>query len=102
MNELDGLPANQRISRGLRDLEKGEITADALLVTVASRRLADLGLPIPPREELPRDPELALYDLLCAHSQDPFFAYRAVLDELDSFVSCLEASLAWSKAAQKP
>jgi len=87
MTDLDGLPASQRISRGL----EGQVTADALVVAIASRRLADLGLPIPPREELPRDPELALYELLCDRQEDPFFAYRAVLDELDSFVSSFEA-----------
>ena len=95
MAELEGLPASRRIFRGLRDLEEGEVTVDALVVAVAAHRLTDLGLPIPPRAELPRDPELALYELLCAHSQDPFFAYRAVLDELDSFVSNLEASRSW-------
>jgi len=102
MTELEGLPASRRISRGLRDLKEGAVTVDALVVAVASRRLTDLGLPIPPREELPRDPELALYELLCAHSQDPFFAYRAVLAELDSFVSSLEASRAWGEVAQGP
>lgn len=100
MTEIEGLPASRRISRGLRDLKEGEITVDALVVAIASRRLTDLGLSIPPRKELPRDPQLALYELLCAHSQDPFFAYRAVLDELDSFVSSLEASRAWSRDAR--
>jgi hypothetical protein len=96
MTDLDGLPASQRISRGLRDLEEGEVTVDALVVAIASRRLTGLGLPIPPREELPRDPELALYELLCASLEDPFFSYRAILDELDSFVSSLEATRAWT------
>ncbi|NHZ73496.1 MAG: hypothetical protein GWP16_03390 [Nitrospirae bacterium] len=96
MTDLEGLPASQRISRGLRDLEEGEVTVDALVVAIASHRLAGLGLPVPPREELPRDPELALYELLCARREDPFFAYRAVLDELDSFVSSLEATRAWT------
>ena len=102
MIDLEGLPASRRISRGLGDLEEGAITVEALMVAVASRRLTDLGLSIPPYEDLPRDPELALYELLCANSQDPFFAYRALLDELDSFVSSLEASRAWSKAAREP
>ena len=91
MIELGGLPASQRIVDGLSDLEAGKISVGALMVAIASRRLTDLGLSIPPYEQLPRDPELALYELLCARSQDPFFAYRAVLGELDSFVSSLEA-----------
>jgi hypothetical protein len=89
--DLAGLPAGPRVSSGLRDLEAGDLTIDALLVTVASRRLEGLGLPIPPRELLPSEPELALYELLCARSEDAFYAYRAILDELDSFISSLEA-----------
>lgn len=91
MTDLEGLPASETIARGLSDLQEGALTVDALLVAVAARRLADLGLPMPPSADLPKDPELALYDLLCGQSDDPFFAYRARLDELDSFVSSLEA-----------
>ena len=91
MVELEGLPASRRISRGLDDLQNGQITVDALIVAIASRRLADLGLPVPGREEIPREPELALYELLQTLSSDPFFAYRAARAELDSFVSSLEA-----------
>ena len=91
MVDLAGLPAGTRVSSGLRDLKAGELTIDALMVTVASRRLEYLGLPIPPRELLPSEPELALYELLCTRSEDAFNAYRAILGELDSFISILEA-----------
>jgi len=91
MTELEGLPAGDAIARGLRDLEEEKISVDALLVVVASRRLTDLGLSMPPGVDLPREPELALYEILCAQSEDPFFAYKAALGELDSFVSSLEA-----------
>lgn len=91
MTDLEGLPAAERVDRGLRDLAAGAITVDSLLLAVASRRLADLGLAIPANEELPRDPELALYARLCSLAEDPYFAYRAALDELDSFVLSLEA-----------
>lgn len=94
MTELDGLPGSRRFLRGIRDLTSGKSSVEALLVAVASRRLAELGLPLPAAEDLPREPELLLYELLCSQSQDPFFAYGALLGELDSFISSLEARAA--------
>lgn len=90
-SELAGLPAADRVARGLEDLARGELTVHALLLAVASTRLTDLGIPLPRLDSLPRDPELALYELLCSRSEDPYSAYRAALDELDSFLSSLEA-----------
>ncbi len=94
MTELDGLPGSASVLRGIRDLSSGKSSVEALVVAVASRRLRELGLPLPAAEDLPREPELLLYELLCSQSQDPFFAYCALLSELDSFVSCLEARTA--------
>jgi len=91
MTELRGLPAADRIANGLRDLAAGARSADALLVAIASRRLTELGLDVSSKAGLPDEPELALYDLLCGSSDDPFYAYGAALRELDSFVSALEA-----------
>lgn len=90
MPELTGLPAADRIERGLRALARGERSADALLVAIAAGRLRELGFDLPDRARLPRDPELALYRTLGSTSEDPFFAYRAALAELDSFLSCCE------------
>ncbi len=95
MNDLDGLPGNQRFLRGIRDLTSGKRSVEALLVAVASRRLTELGLPLPATKDLPREPELLLYELLCSQSEDPYFEYGALLGELDSFVSCLAARAGW-------
>lgn len=95
MTELDGLPGSQQFLCGIRDLTSGELSAEALLVAIAARRLTELGLPLPAAKHLPREPELRLYELLCSQSQDPFFAYGALLGELDSFLSCLEARAGW-------
>jgi hypothetical protein len=87
MPELEGIPGGERVARGLADLGRGDLTVDALLVLIASGRLAQLGLSVPPRPELPKDAEILLYEKLQARSDDPYGAYRAALAELDSFVS---------------
>jgi hypothetical protein len=94
MPDLEGLPGAERIAAGLRDLKRRRTTADALLVAIASRRLAELGLAVPPPDRLPRDPELALYALLCQSAEDPYYEYNAALRELDSFVNALESQIA--------
>lgn len=91
MVDLEGLPAAERIARGLLEAGEGRATVDALLVAIASRRLDDLGLPVPNAETLSPDAELALYALLGQVADDPYAAYNAALDELDSFLSSLEA-----------
>jgi hypothetical protein len=90
MRDLEAFPAGARVSRGLTDLAAGHLTVDALMVSVAASRLSELGLSIPPQPMRPREPELSLYKLLCVRSEDPYSAYRAILRELDSFISCLE------------
>lgn len=102
MADLDGLPGAERIAAGLRDLEGGRPTAEALLVAIASRRLEELGLEVSPPDRLPRDPELALYALLCASAEDPYYEYNAALRELDSFANALEARIAARARRQKP
>ena len=91
MPDLDGLPGSERIARGLREAGEGRTTVDSVLVSIASRRLADLGLTVPSAARPSRDAELVLYELLAARSADPYYAYRAAVAELDSFLSSLEA-----------
>lgn len=93
MPDLAQLPAADRIERGLRALARGEESADALLVAIAASRLREIGFELPDRTHLPRDPELALYRALGSTSEDPFFAYRAALAELDSFLAGCERRL---------
>jgi hypothetical protein len=93
VTDTDGLPGADRILRGLRDVAENRRTVEAMLVSVASRRLRELGLPVPPEERLTAEPELALYELLGSMSTDPYYAFRAALAELDSFLAGLEARL---------
>ena len=89
MTDLTGLPAAERILQGLRDLEAGVSTTNALLVAVAASRLRALGLPVPMK--VPTEPDLAMYESLRDHpSGDPYYRYNALRRELDSFISCLE------------
>jgi hypothetical protein len=90
--DLSAFPGGERVARGLSDLEAGRMTAEALLVSIASRRLSDLRLPIAPVDNRNRQPELELYELLGVEVDDPYYAYNALLRELDSFVSCYEAA----------
>ena len=73
-------------------MKQGRLSTDALLVAVAAGRLVDLGLPVPEAAALPDEPDLALYESLRGHpTGDPYYRYNALRQELDSFISCLEA-----------
>lgn len=87
---LDGLPAAERVLAGIADLDAGVRSADALLVAVAAERLREAGLAVPRQDRLPREPELELYAALARTGTDPYYAYRAALAELDSFIAALE------------
>jgi len=93
MPDLRGLPGAERVEKGLRDLEQGLSTEEALLLEAASGRLRDLGLPVPELEPAEEDPELRLYALLQTCSDDAYNRYNALRRELDSFVSALEMRL---------
>lgn len=90
MIDLAGLPAADRVERGLRDLARGRWSADAWWLAAAATRLRELGVELP--EIAPEtEPELALYAALGAEADDPYFRYNALRDELSSFLSALEA-----------
>lgn len=90
MLDLGGLPGARRVERGVRDLNEGRLSTEALLVAVAASRLRALGLGV--RKALPEDPDLALYASLRDHpSGDPYYRYNALRRELDGFISAAEA-----------
>ncbi len=99
MSDFGGLPAAARITRGLRSLERGDLTADALLVAIATQRLRSLGVAVRASAPIPVEPELALYARLGETAADPYNAYGAALRELDSFLSALEARRARDRHA---
>ncbi|MEL6604637.1 MAG: hypothetical protein AAFP20_15585 [Cyanobacteria bacterium J06614_10] len=84
------LPGAELILPGLRDLARGETrTVSALLIAIASTRLANAGLKFP-TEGLTPEPELTLYAQLENTRDDAYPYYNALLDSLNSFCNALE------------
>lgn len=84
------LPGRDLIARGLQDLEAGEETVPALLVSIGAPRLRFLGIVVP--RPIPQ-PELRLY--LRLHQEDPDAAhgrYNALIRRLVSFERALECA----------
>lgn len=92
MTDIEGLPGATLVRRGLDDLWRAKLSAEALTLTAASTRLRRLGLELPDEETLPSDRELALYALLCERGEDdPYLRFNSLRRELDSFLEALEA-----------
>lgn len=90
MSDLEDIPGARRVERGVRDLNEGRLTTEALLVAVAANRLRALGFRV--GKVLQPDPDLALYESLRDHpTGDPYYRYNALRRELDSFISAAES-----------
>jgi hypothetical protein len=77
------LPGGEIVAKGIADLARGEETDEALLVSMSSRRLRELGLPIVEPLESPRD---RLYDRLSAREGDAAHArFNALVRRLVRF-----------------
>jgi hypothetical protein len=88
--ELNQLPGSELILPGLEDLRHGRNqTIGALLIAIASIRLAKAGLEIP-NQPLAQDPELTLYAQLQGDREDAYAYYNALLNSLNSFCNALE------------
>ncbi len=88
--ELNELPGSELILPGLEDLRHGNNqTIGALLIAIASRRLAAAGLEIP-TQPLSAEPELTLYAHLKDDREDAYAYYNALLKSLNSFCAALE------------
>ncbi len=92
MADLEGLPGAELVRRGLEDLSRTPLSAEALTLSIASTRLRRLGIELPEEAMFPTDRELALYALLCEDGKnDPYFRFNSMKRALDSFVEALEA-----------
>ncbi len=86
--DLQSLPGGDLVGEGLRDLTRGELTADALLVLVGAPRLRMLGLVVPDLSVA--NPEDRLYELLARSDQDSAHSrYNALIRRLVSFERAL-------------
>ena len=90
MKNLNELPGAELILPGIDDLARGEThTVGALLISIASTRLANAGLKFPTNGLAP-EPELTLYTQLEKTRNDAYPYYNALLDSLNSFCNALE------------
>lgn len=85
--DLTALPGGGLIEKGLDDLENGEDSLEALVVSIGSPRLRALGIDVP--NPVP-DPEHRLYEVLSAdHADSAHSRYNALVRQLVSFEQAL-------------
>ena len=86
--EFSHLPGGDLVTKGLVDLARSSDTVEALLVSIATTRLRDLGVAVV--ASLP-DAEHRLYERLAREDPDSAHSrYNALLRRLTSFESALE------------
>jgi hypothetical protein len=83
VDELGKLPGGELVSRGIRDLERGFESPEALLVSIGAPRLCRLGFALPRPFS---SPEHRLYELLrTRHGDAAHSRYNALVRRLVSF-----------------
>jgi len=94
---LNGLPGQELVDQGLKDLAHDRLSESALLLLVAAPRLRRLGIDVPPRH-FDQPVEHVLYEHieerlgLAAHSY-----YNSLIRRIVSFARALEASTALAR-----
>jgi hypothetical protein len=88
---LPGLPGETLIRDGVRDLRDGRLTIPAAVVSIAHARLRRARVIPESMPAVSADPERALYQLLRAENGDAYSRYNALIRELASFLSALDA-----------
>ena len=89
LDQLAGLPGEELVRKGLIDLDAGEVTVEACLVSIASPRLRRCGF-LPVETPLVPDAELTLYALLGKTEEDPYGRCNSLLRRLVSFEHALD------------
>ncbi|MBI1853102.1 MAG: hypothetical protein HYR85_22425 [Planctomycetes bacterium] len=81
----ESLPGADTVRQGIHDLEKGVESVPALLVSIASSALRDVGVAVPARTIA--SPEFRLYELLSAEFGDGAHSkYNSWTRRLTSFL----------------
>jgi hypothetical protein len=84
-----GLPGEDLIEAGVRDLIEHRETIAALLVAIGAPRLRQIGIDLP--DNLPETPEHRLYDLLAKDDSDSAHSrYNALIRRLVSYERAAE------------
>jgi hypothetical protein len=87
---IEGLPGEEFIQAGLRDLARGEESVPALLVSIGAPRLRRLGIRLP---RSLHSPEHRLYALLAEDEPDSAHSrYNAMIRRLVSFERAAECA----------
>ena len=87
----DTIPGADLVQAGLKALDRGEWSIEALLVAVGAPRLRALGIAAPDAGRLPHHPEIALYRAIGReHPGDTHSRYNALIRRLISFERELE------------
>lgn len=85
------LPGADLVASGIEALGRGEVTIEALLVSVGEPRLRAAGLQIPRTPPLEHSPEISLYLAIGKdHPEDAHSRYNALIRRLVSFERALE------------
>ncbi len=90
---LLGLPGEELVTHGLRDLEGGRLTVAACLAAMAWPRLRRAGLAPVHVPSLPAEAEHELYRLLRQEGGDAYGRYNALIRRLVSFEHALDQRL---------
>jgi hypothetical protein len=90
---LTGLPAEELLRKGLRDLSAGAVTVASCLVRIIAPRLVRAGLVDAAAFSDTMDAELKLYELLQAEGDRAYSLYNSHLRELTSFGHALDQRL---------
>lgn len=86
---FESLPGGDLVEKGLRDIERGELSIEGLLVAIGAPRLSRAGVRVPASPV--ESPELALYRRLAEEdSRTAYSRYKALLARLVSFERALE------------
>ena len=89
--DIEGLPGADLIGAGIRDMNAGRRSPQALLVEIGAGRLRDAGLNVPETQLIDSFPEHRLYALLAADDPDGAHGrYNALIRRLTSFERALE------------
>ena len=89
LSVVTALPGEELVGKGVADLERGEESVEALLVSIGRPRLERLGYRITSPIESPED---RLYELLAAEDPDSAHSrYNALIRRLVSFERAAES-----------
>jgi hypothetical protein len=97
------LPGGEILRNGLKDLQAGVRSVDALLVLVAAPRLTRCGIRIPSTDSCSGLPEHDLFHRLCVeHGPEAYRHYRSLLRRLVSLENALECEAACGRPEANP